>query len=260
MKDQLDPFRALLGVIASEKECDLMVAAAGLAGLRIDLSVPEKNSGSRVERIRVLQPRILKAYDDLDDASQLAAAQAAVTNLGPKAAGLLGRVEVALNNIGWAIDDGRLVAVEPSLREMFFPKDSQWDAFVVLGQVMGTAQRTVTIVDAYADRTVFEFLTPPPQPHLCIKVLCSHYAAAVAAAAKRFRVQFAGITTEVRSASKHFHDRFVIVDEEDCVHVGASLKDAGKTAFMISRVEDEANRLALLTAIHNAWSAGTVLT
>jgi len=39
------------------------------------------------------------------------------------------------------------------------------------------------------------------------------------------------IASEVRKA-QDFHDRFIVLDENICVHVGASNKDAGKTAFM----------------------------
>ncbi len=35
-----------------------------------------------------------------------------------------------------------------------------------------------------------------------------------------------------------FHDRFLIMDEEIAYHIGASIKDAGKKCFGISRIED----------------------
>lgn len=35
-----------------------------------------------------------------------------------------------------------------------------------------------------------------------------------------------------------FHDRFLIIDEETAYHIGASMKDAGKKCFGISRIED----------------------
>ena len=35
-----------------------------------------------------------------------------------------------------------------------------------------------------------------------------------------------------------FHDRFLIVDETIAYHIGASLKDAGKKCFGITRIED----------------------
>lgn len=35
-----------------------------------------------------------------------------------------------------------------------------------------------------------------------------------------------------------FHDRFLLVDETTAYHIGASLKDAGKKCFGITRIED----------------------
>ena len=125
MKDNLDPFRVLLGVLASQNESDLIVAASNLAGLQVDMSLSERDSGTNVQRIRALQPRILNVYDALEDQAKLVAAQAAITNLGPRAQQLLERIHTALANIGWAIQDGHLSVMDPDLREMFFPKGSQ---------------------------------------------------------------------------------------------------------------------------------------
>lgn len=260
MKDTLDPFRVLLGALASQKESDLIVAASNLAGLKVDLSLSEKDAATNVQRIRALQPRILQAYDALEDQAKLIAAQAAITNLGPQANHLFDRIQTALANIGWVIQDGHLTPVDPSLREMFFPKGSQWDAFVVLRAVFQQARQSITIVDAYADGTVFQLLAAGPAVAPLVQILCSKHAAAVAAEAKKFAAQYPGVSIEVRSARNEFHDRFVIVDQNDCVHVGASIKDAGNTAFMISKVEDETNRSVLIAAVSAAWANGTVVT
>ncbi len=70
--------------------------------------------------------------------------------------------------------------------------------------------------------------------------------------------QHPGITVEVRQC-KDFHDRFVVIDDCSRVHVGASIKDAGKTAFMVNRVKDEENLQAILEAIAAAWDNATHL-
>lgn len=35
-----------------------------------------------------------------------------------------------------------------------------------------------------------------------------------------------------------FHDRFLIIDELEAYHIGASIKDAGKKCFGINLIED----------------------
>lgn len=36
-----------------------------------------------------------------------------------------------------------------------------------------------------------------------------------------------------------FHDRFLIIDDKEVFHIGASIKDAGKRSFGITKIEDE---------------------
>ena len=36
-----------------------------------------------------------------------------------------------------------------------------------------------------------------------------------------------------------FHDRFLIIDEEEVYHIGASIKDAGNKCFGISMIQDK---------------------
>jgi hypothetical protein len=37
------------------------------------------------------------------------------------------------------------------------------------------------------------------------------------------------------------HDRFLIIDEKDVYHIGASLKDLGKSWFAFSKIEIDAS-------------------
>lgn len=40
------------------------------------------------------------------------------------------------------------------------------------------------------------------------------------------------------SKTNKFHDRFIIIDNKNLYHCGASLKDLGKKCFAISKIED----------------------
>jgi hypothetical protein len=118
--------------------------------------------------------------------------------------------------------------------------------------------QALSLTDAYADTTVFQMLSGRPLAGFTVRILCSKYGAALSAEGKRFAAQYGGIYIEIRP-SRDFHDRFVIIDGETCVHIGASIKDAGKTACMISRVEDDVTRKALLNTLATAWAGATVI-
>jgi hypothetical protein len=164
----------------------------------------------------------------------------------------------ALALAGWRVEGDRLEVTSPELREMFFPKGSPWDAHVVLRGIFSEAKSTLTIIDSYTNGVVFQMLASRPLAGLTVRILCGAYGPAIAAEAKTFISQYPGVAVEVRQA-RDFHDRFVIIDERTCVHVGASIKDAGKTGFMVSRVEDSDNVTAILGALAAAWSSAHVL-
>lgn len=39
--------------------------------------------------------------------------------------------------------------------------------------------------------------------------------------------------------TNQFHDRFIIIDEKELYHLGASIKDLGKKCFAINKIENE---------------------
>jgi len=50
-----------------------------------------------------------------------------------------------------------------------------------------------------------------------------------------------------------------VIDGAEFYHVGASIKDAGKRAFMISRMQDQPNIDNVKQYIDRAWTGGKVL-
>ena len=248
----LDPFRALIGVLERRGNSDALCVAANSAGLVFDSSMLGKDAYSHTTRIRALVPRILKAYDSLNEQDQLSVARTVLVVTHDA------EISATLEKLGWSVQDGELVVKAADVREVFFPKGSPWDAHVILQGLFAEATRELTIVDAYADTTIFQMLSARSVVGLTVRILCSKYAPAVAAEASRFAAQYPGVTIETRQ-SCDFHDRFIVIDGNACVHVGSSLKDAGRTACMISRVEDDLTRTALLKALADAWAEATVV-
>lgn len=257
-KAELDPFRVILGVVAARRNSDILVEVASAAGLRFDASVSGGAAYSHKTRVRELAPRILIAYDELSEPAALGAANAMVAVLHSHD-DILIKAADALRRVGWEIRNAELVVVDPDVREIFFPKGSRWDAYVVLRDLFAKALTELVVVDAYCDNTVFQLLAAQSQNSLTVRILCWQSATAVAGEAKAFVAQFPGWIVHVRQA-KDFHDRFVVIDGNSCVHIGASINGAGKTAFMISTVEDQVNRDALLKQIETSWARAVQLT
>jgi hypothetical protein len=49
---------------------------------------------------------------------------------------------------------------------------------------------------------------------------------------QKYNKQYPEITVQI---AKHFHDRFLIIDEQ-VYHIGASIKDVGKKLFAFSKL------------------------
>ena len=58
----------------------------------------------------------------------------------------------------------------------------------------------------------------------------------------KFNAQYPKLSVKTTT---DFHDRFLIIDKVEVYHIGASIKDAGKKSFGITKIEDEdlVNRL-----------------
>ena len=247
-----DPFRVLIGAI---DDSDVLLTAAHAGGLTFDLGLTDAEAFSHLTRIRTLVPRILAAYDALGRDDRLTIALAAVDALR------YSRVDMAavaqrLRTAGWELGETGFVVLSPETREVFFPKGSPWDAFVVLRNLFTEANESITVVDAYCDTTVFQLLQGCALNGLSLRVLCGRHAEAVAAEARVFMEQYPDVTIQVRTTTD-FHDRFIVLDGTVCVHVGASIKDAGKRACMVSRIEDPTNRDAMLGQLNGSWDVGT---
>lgn len=254
---ELDPFRVMLGVIFAQVNADLLLQLATSIGLQFNATLEGDDNYSHKTRIRALLPRIVAAYDTLDEAQARGAANALAGAVCANPT-LLENALPSLQKVGWDIQGGALVAIDPEIREMFFPKGSRWDAFTVLRGIFDGATKELVIVDGYCDQQVFALLASRRDKPLHVRILCSQNAPAVAAEAIAFAQQHTGWSFEVRR-TKDFHDRFVLIDNTDCIHIGASINGAGKTAFMISKVEDPDNRAALSAQIEQSWQSATVV-
>jgi hypothetical protein len=72
---------------------------------------------------------------------------------------------------------------------------------------------------------------------------------------KKFVAQHKNLV-EVRTTNT-YHDRFVILDEKRCFHLGASIKDAGNKAFVMSEITRPSIVQAALIDINREWNSAS---
>jgi hypothetical protein len=227
------------------------------AGLTVDWTLTEKENYSHKTRLAAYRPRIDTAYQFLsNNDDRLRVAYIVTRELASR--GSTDELKGALLEIGWELRDNKLVPSGSNVRELFFPEQSHHDAYVGIRAILQKARNRIVVVDPYIDQSILTLLSSCVEGGMTIWILSSKLPPDFALEAKRWLSQYGGSSLEVRT-TKEFHDRFIILDDTACWHVGCSIKDAGNKAFMLSELEDHDNRMALLAQVNKSWAAGAIV-
>jgi hypothetical protein len=162
-----------------------------------------------------------------------------------------------LNDIGWNVtDDGSLETQDALLSERFFPFGTQFDAYQTIKSIFSRATTYLFIVDGYVGGVLFQTLASINIVPYIRVITSNRVTPDFQHEANLFRTQYNRVSLEIKSAND-FHDRFVVIDQREYYHIGASIKDAGKKAFLISRLEDEPVVSLLQQHVDATWNRAT---
>ena len=215
----------------------------------VDWSLTEREGYSDKYRRATYRPRINKAYEALNAEDRLRVTFIVSDEIARR--GLADKLNTDLQRIGWHIDGGTLAPATETARELFFPQGTQHDAYVRIREIIHRAKRSLLIIDPYLDGTVFAILGDV-QGTLTVELFAANLPADFALETVKFQQQHPQVQVETRR-SRDFHDRFIVIDEAECWHIGCSIKDAGNKAFMLSAIEDSWNSEALLETLRSTW-------
>jgi len=142
--------------------------------------------------------------------------------------------------------------VPSDLAEQYIRPRSQFDAYVLLKDMMQTATVSLMVVDPYTDDETLQLLrTVSPNVHA--RVLTVQAARDFAHVLKLFRQQWGG-KIEARQGSKELHDRFLLIDDK-VFFSGASFKDLGRRGSFMAEIRTEAIKQAVKKDIEAWWKA-----
>ena len=121
-------------------------------------------------------------------------------------------------------------------KAVIFFKGQMWDATSCIEEIISKAEKSIILIDNYVDRKTLDLLSRkktgiPVEIHTSEKN-CNLTEKEIS----DFKDQYGPL---VIRTTDDFHDRFMILDNKELYHIGASIKDAGKKAFEISLNEDE---------------------
>lgn len=122
---------------------------------------------------------------------------------------------------------------EQEFKQKIFFKGQIYDAYELIIDVIKTAKTKIVIIDNYIDDTILKMLQKKNKDVEVI-ILTSQNCDLTKLDIKKFNEQYP--TLKIAKTDK-FHDRFIIIDNKELYHCGASIKDLGKKCFGINKIE-----------------------
>lgn len=140
-------------------------------------------------------------------------------------------------------------------REGVFFAGQYFDALREVSDLVSGALKSLSLVDAYVNADTLAILSAR-RSGVKVQILTRDVSPALNVAAQAFAKQFGALKVRKSAA---FHDRFLLVDDAEIYHFGASIKDVGHRGFMFSRVEEPEVVAALRQKYGQEWAAAKVV-
>ncbi len=110
-----------------------------------------------------------------------------------------------------------------------------FDAYVFIADLVRKARKSIILVDNYVDETILT-LFAKRKKGVQLTIFTKEINKELELDIKKHNAQYDAVTVKVLKQS---HDRFLIIDETELYHIGASLKDLGKKWFAFSKMDAE---------------------
>ena len=114
-----------------------------------------------------------------------------------------------------------------------------FDAYTFVSDIIRSAKSSITLLDNYVDDTVLTLLGKR-NTNVTATIYTKSISNQLRLDLQRYNSQYPRIEIKVFSDA---HDRFLIIDDVELYHIGASLKDLGKKWFAFSRMDIEIGRM-----------------
>jgi len=139
-----------------------------------------------------------------------------------------------------ALESGKLYS-----EKGIFYNGQIFDAYAFVSDIIRSAQSSIILIDNYVDDTVLTLLGKR-NSDVTATIYTKSISNQLRLDVQRYNSQYPLIEVEVFS---DVHDRFLIIDNTELYHIGASLKDLGKKWFAFSRMDIEVGRMLQILAI-----------
>ena len=137
------------------------------------------------------------------------------------------------------------IATTKEVKQKIFFNGQIYDAFSLMVELVEKAGTELILIDNYVDINTLNILSKK-KDGVNVLIVTSGNGNLTEKDIAKFNSQYPKLTVKI---SKDFHDRFLIIDRKEVYHIGASIKDAGKKSFGITKLEVEDLTKSLLAKV-----------
>ena len=124
--------------------------------------------------------------------------------------------------------------LEENIKQRIFFQGQIYDAYSLIVDIIKKASKKILIIDNYVDDSILKMLTKKKN-NVEVVILTSNKSNIQNIDIQKFNKEYPLL--KVAKTNK-FHDRFIVIDNKEMYHLGASIKDLGKKCFGINKIED----------------------
>ena len=125
--------------------------------------------------------------------------------------------------------------LKENIKQRIFFEGQIYDAYSIIIDIIKKASKKILIIDNYVDDSVLKMLAKKKN-NVEVVIFTSNKSNIQNLDIQKFNKEYPIL--KIAKTNK-FHDRFIILDNEEMYHLGASIKDLGKKCFGINKIEDK---------------------
>jgi len=126
------------------------------------------------------------------------------------------------------------IANNTEVKQKIFFDGQIYDAFSFIADLIGKAQSKLILIDNYVDVNTLNILCKKKSA-VDVLIATAGKGSLTTKDINKFNTQYPSLRIKTTT---DFHDRFLIIDDKEGYFIGASIKDAGKKSFAITKIED----------------------
>ena len=124
---------------------------------------------------------------------------------------------------------------DDNFKQKIFFEGQIYDSYSLIIDIIKSAKIKILIIDNYVDDNVLKMLVKKNKG-VEVVILTSEKSNISKLDIQKFNKEYPILKV---AKSNKFHDRFIVIDNKELYHCGASIKDLGKKCFGINKIEDK---------------------